>query len=402
MKKIVDLFAGCGGLSLGFQNIGYELVGAYELWDKAATTYEANFDHPVYREDLSDVSGAIRRIQSLDPDIIIGGPPCQDFSHAGKRVEDKRAALTESFAEIVTSINPRWFLMENVDRAQKSTSYAAAREIFKKADYGLTEVILNAGVCGVPQRRKRFFCFGALGADDDFLLEYINSSMSQKEMTMRDYFGQSLDFEYYYRHPRNYSRRAIYSIDEPSATIRGVNRPVPQGYPGHHLDAKVLDGTIRALTTLERALIQTFPPNYKWYGNKTDVELMIGNAVPVKLAEFVAKALTHHIRNEKTLPYYTRNDKTIHSDGAYLVCEPFLEWLRDSQTMSERTQRDTISRLKRADAICAMPPVPEAYYLFSLEQSENYKSLTPSVRSQLKRAVSLYSDYRRAESSANG
>lgn len=402
MKRVVDLFAGCGGLSLGFQNAGYDIIGAYELWDKAATTYEVNFDHPVYREDLSDVSGAIRRIQYLNPDIIIGGPPCQEFSHAGKRVEDKRAALTEAFAQIVTAITPQWFVMENVDRAQKSTSYAAAREILKNAGYGLTEVVLNAGFCGVPQRRKRFFCYGALEAKDGFLLDYINASMSKKEMTMRDYFGQSLDFEYYYRHPRNYSRRAIYSIDEPSATIRGVNRPVPQGYPGHHLDAKELDGTIRALTTLERALVQTFPPNFKWYGTKTDVELMVGNAVPVKLAEFVANALTHHIKNDTTVTYYVQSDMAMQRDGASLVSEPFLEWLRDSQTMSERTQRDTLSRLKRADAICAIPSVPEAYYIFSLEQSEDYKALTPSVRSQLKRAVSLYSDYRKTKSTVNG
>ena len=402
MKKVVDLFAGCGGLSLGFQNAGYEIVGAYELWDKAATTYEVNFDHPIHREDLSDVNSAIRRIQSLHPDIIIGGPPCQDFSHAGKRIENKRAALTEAFAEIVTAIAPRWFIMENVDRAQKSASYATARDILKNAGYGLTEIVLNAAFCGVPQKRKRFFCFGSLEAKDGFLSDYINANLSKTEMTMRDYFGQSLDFEHYYRHPRNYSRRAIYSIDEPSATIRGVNRPVPQGYPGHHLDAKELDSSIRALTTLERALIQTFPPNFKWYGNKTDVELMVGNAVPVKLAEFVANALSYHIQNDKTVMYYAQADSMKRSDGAYLVCEPFHEWLRDSQTMTERTQRDTISRLKRADAICAMPSVPEAYYLFSLEQSEDYKSLTPSVRSQLKRAVSLYSDYRKAESSING
>jgi len=389
-KVVVDLFAGCGGMSLGFQNAGFEIVGAYELWDKAATTYEVNFEHPVYREDLSDIAKAKKRIKALNPDIIIGGPPCQDFSHAGKRVEDKRAALTEAFAEIVAAIAPRWFVMENVDRAQKSMSYSMARDILKNAGYGLTEVVLNAGLCGVPQRRKRFFCFGALNADDGFLSEHINVSLSKKEMTLRDYFGQSLDFEYYYRHPRNYSRRAIYSIDEPSATIRGVNRPVPQGYPGHHLDAKELDGTIRALTTLERALIQTFPPNFKWYGNKTDVELMVGNAVPVKLAEFVANALAHYMQKDG----YNR------SDGAFLVCEPFLEWLRDNQTMSGRTQRDTISRLKRADAICSMPQEPEAYYLFTLEQSDDYKSLTPTVRSQLKRAVSLYSEYRKAERTA--
>ena len=298
--KVVDLFAGCGGLSLGFQNAGFEIVSAYEFWDTAASCYESNFDHPVYRDDLSDVREAVNRICSYNPDIIIGGPPCQDFSHAGKRIEDKRAALTEAFAEIVTIIEPRWFVMENVDRAQKSETYAIARNMFKNAGYGLTEVVLNASFYGVPQRRKRFFCIGSQGAYDGFLLDYIEHGKSEKEMTLRDYFGGSLAFEHYYRHPRNYSRRAVYSIDEPSPTVRGMNRPVPPGYPGHLNDTRKLDDSVRPLTTLERSLIQTFPAKYKWNGNKTDMEQMIGNAVPVKLAEFVAKALAFHIETAES------------------------------------------------------------------------------------------------------
>jgi DNA (cytosine-5)-methyltransferase 1 len=294
MKKIVDLFAGCGGLSLGFQNAGFETIGAFEHWGLAADCYELNFKHPVFREDLSDTETAIKKIKTLQPEIIIGGPPCQDFSQAGKRVENERAGLTESFAIITTNIRPQWFVMENVDRAQRSAAYARARAMFKDAGYGLTETVLDASMCGVPQKRKRFFCIGSLGQEDGYLDACIQSAMSEKETTVRDYFGNTLDFEYYYRHPRNYSRRAVYSIDEPAPTIRGMNRPVPPGYPGHPNDAKPLDGTIRAMTTLERALIQTFPANFKWLGNKTDLEQMIGNAVPVKLAEFVAVALRRH------------------------------------------------------------------------------------------------------------
>jgi DNA (cytosine-5)-methyltransferase 1 len=389
LKRSVDLFAGCGGLSLGFQDAGFEIVGAFEWWGVAAACYEANFAHPVYRDDLFEVDAAVEKIQALNPEVLIGGPPCQDFSHAGKRVEDKRAALTEAFAAIVTTIKPTWFVMENVDRAFKSCTYAAARDIFKNAGYGLTEIVLNAGLCGVPQRRKRFFCIGSLDAEDGFLADYILNAMSRTEMTLRDYFGTSLDLEYYYRHPRNYCRRAIYSIDEPSATIRGVNRPVPLGYPGHPNDACELNDSIRPMTTLERALIQTFPPNFKWSGNKTETEQMIGNAVPVKLAEFVARALSHHISSTdglgKTSASKSRVDYRL-----------FHEWLQNTRAMSERAQRDTISRLKRANSICAIPTNPEAYYIFSLGQTDEYRGLKPDIRSQLKRAVSLYSDYRRA------
>ena len=390
MKRIVDLFAGCGGLSLGFQDAGFDIVGAYEYWETAANCYENNFNHPVFRDDLTDVKPAVERIKSLSPDIIIGGPPCQDFSHAGKRIEDERAALTEAFAEIVATISPRWFVMENVDRVQKSATYSSARTIFKNAGYGLTEVLLDASRCGVPQRRKRFFCIGSVGAEDGFLSDYIEQNLSEKETSIRDYFGSSLDVEYYYRHPRNYSRRAIYSIDEPSPTVRGMNRPVPPGYPGHPNDAKDIDGSVRPLTTLERALIQTFPANFKWSGNKTDMEQMIGNAVPVKLAEFVANALAHHI------------DAIENPAQSTVEYSLFSDWLSHEHVLSERTQRDTISRLRRADSICAVPLKPEAYYAFTLEQSEEYRSLTPTVKSQLKRAVALYSDYKKATIAASG
>lgn len=134
---------------------------------------------------------------------------------------------------------------------------------------------------------------------DGFLDQYFAEHQTKDKMTLRDYFGDSLGFEHYYRHPRNYSRRAIFSIDEPAPTMRGMNRPVPKGYPGHHLDTAPLSDSIRALTTAERAWIQTFPKDFKFVGNKTDVEQMIGNAVPVKLAEFVATALLHHIQQKE-------------------------------------------------------------------------------------------------------
>ena len=289
VMNAVDLFAGCGGLSLGFQKQGFEIAAAFERWESAAKCYEANFTHPVFQTDLSDVAASVEQIQKFKPDVIIGGPPCQDFSHAGKRVEAGRASLTDAYAEIVATVQPLCFVMENVDRARKSAAYAAARKIFKDAGYGLTEVVLDASLCGAPQKRKRFICFGMLGKQDGFALKEFADGQATKPMTLRDYFGDSLGFEFYYRHPRNYSRRAVFSIDEPAPTMRGVNRPVPKGYPGHPNDACPVSESLHALTTPERALIQTFPQDFKWVGNKTDVEQMIGNAVPVNLAQYVAK-----------------------------------------------------------------------------------------------------------------
>lgn len=289
--KIVDLFSGCGGLSLGFQMQGFNIVAAFELWDVAVKCYEKNFTHPVYKMDLSNTDHAVNVIRDLAPDMIIGGPPCQDFSHAGKRIEAGRAVLTDAFAEIVSKVQPVCFVMENVDRARNSNAYATAREVFKQAGYGLTEIVLDASLCGTPQKRKRFICFGMRGKQDGFALDIFVRRFSDHPMTLREYFGDSLGFEYYYRHPRNYSRRAVFSIDEPAPTIRGVNRPVPKGYPGHPNDACAVSDTLHPLTTVERSWIQTFPKDFKWIGSKTDVEQMIGNAVPVNLAKYIAETV---------------------------------------------------------------------------------------------------------------
>lgn len=289
--KIIDLFSGCGGLSMGFQLEGFDIIAAFEWWDAAIKCYSENFSHPILKFDLTKTEEAIAEIKKLSPDMIIGGPPCQDFSHAGKRVEAGRAELTECYAKIVAGCSPLYFVMENVDRARNSQAYQRARSIFKDGNYGLTEIVLDASLCGTPQKRKRFICFGAKNECDGFATEIFENRLSKKPMTLRDYFGNTLGFEYYYRHPRNYNRRAVFSIDEPAPTMRGVNRPVPRGYPGHPNDACPVTENLHALTTVERAKIQTFPDTFKWIGNKTEIEQMIGNAVPVNLARFVADAV---------------------------------------------------------------------------------------------------------------
>ncbi len=391
MLKAVDLFAGCGGLSLGFQDAGIKIEAAFELWDVAASCYEKNFEHPVHRIDLSDTETAVKLINDYAPDIIIGGPPCQDFSFAGKRIEADRASLTGSFAEIVCSVKPTYFVMENVDRAAKSNTFAQAREIYRANGYGLTEVTLDASKCGVPQKRKRFFCIGILNREDDLLKDFIQSKISKKSVTLREYFGDALGFEYYYRHPRNYNRRAIFSIDEPAPTMRGVNRPVPKGYPGHPNDACKLNSSVRALTTAERALIQTFPKDFIWVGNKTDTEQMIGNAVPVKLAEFVASALLQFIP-AKSLTESAAETEIGSQDCAWSM-DGFEHWLIVEKAYSDRAARDVVSRCRRSEKILHCAKRLDLYYVFLLQQQKEYQALSATVRSQIKRAVNLQLEY---------
>ncbi|PCJ63806.1 MAG: DNA (cytosine-5-)-methyltransferase [Candidatus Hydrogenedentota bacterium] len=293
---VVDLFSGAGGMSRGFSNAGFDILGAFENWGPAIELYGKNFDHPVFASDLSDVESVTKKIITLSPNIIIGGPPCQDFSSAGKRDENLgRATLTIHYAEIIRQIRPEYFVMENVQRARNSTSVSIAKDILRKSGYGITQVVLNACLCGVPQKRNRYFMIGELNGMDNVLEERLIDNLSNNPITLREYFDDELDFEHYYRHPRSYKRRAVFSIDEPSPTIRGVNRPVPDGYPGHPGDTAPISKKIRVLTTRERAQIQTFPDDFLLEGTKTNLEQMIGNAVPVKLAEYVATQLQNHI-----------------------------------------------------------------------------------------------------------
>ncbi|MBR5633623.1 MAG: DNA cytosine methyltransferase [Prevotella sp.] len=302
--RVVDLFCGCGGLSLGFQKAGFEVVAAYDKWEAALNVYRLNFNHPAENMDLSDVQSSAIAIEQYQPDMIIGGPPCQDFSSAGKRNEEGgRGDLTVHYAQIISQVRPKWFVMENVARITKTQKLIDAKNIFKQAGYGLYQQILDASYCGVPQSRKRFFLIGKLHEMDGFMEPFINSGLDTKPMTLRDYFGDSLGLKYYYRHPRSYVRRGIFSIDEPSPTVRGVNRPMPEGYKIHTNDPVKSKNGIRPLTTLERSYIQTFPRDYKFVGNKTDVEQMIGNAVPVNLAKFVATAIIKYLAS----PHQYRN-----------------------------------------------------------------------------------------------
>lgn len=296
----IDLFAGCGGLSLGFMKAGYTILAAYDNWQPAIDVYQQNFDHPIYNLDLSCEEAAIAAIRSYSPDLIMGGPPCQDFSSAGPRdLSRGRASLTYNFANIICAIRPQWFVMENVEQIKNKTILKKVITQFESVGYGLSAVILDASYCAVPQSRTRFFLIGNWGDRPNQLIPVLQSGLAEKPMTVKDYLGDSLGIEFYYRHPRNYNRRGIFSIHEPSPTIRGVNRPIPSGYKINSCDPQNVDlDQVRPLTTLERSYLQTFPKSFQFQGTKTNLEQMIGNAVPVALAHYIAAAILQYHRGQ--------------------------------------------------------------------------------------------------------
>lgn len=294
--RIVDLFSGCGGMSLGFQNAGFKIEAAFDSWKTATNIYKSNFDHPIYTKDLMQ-DDSVDFIKQFNPQMIIGGPPCQDFSIAGKRNDlGERANLTIRFAEIIKEVQPEWVVMENVYNITRSSVLPKALDIIKKAGYGISYEVLNSSYLNVPQARKRFFLVAHKHSDDGFLNERLKSNHTEHPMTVRDFFGDSLKTQYYYAHPRSYNRRAVFSIDEPSSTIRGVNRPIPSTYKLHPADKCTEISQVRPLTTKERSLIQTFPETFVFEGSKTALEQAIGNAVPIKMAEHVANSIKKYLK----------------------------------------------------------------------------------------------------------
>lgn len=290
------MFSGCGGMSLGFQNAGFQIVAAYDNWQPAINIYQRNFQHPIFKKDLS-TEDVVPELKAYSPDMIIGGPPCQDFSIAGKRdFRGKRANLTLKFGQIVSEVRPQWFVMENVYNIEKSPIFEEVLTIFKSSGYGITKHVWDASYMGVPQMRRRYFVIGKLGEKDAFLLERLMSGLSKERMTVRKYFEGNLPFNaaFIYQHPRTYKRRAIFSVEEPLSTIRSVNRPVPSNYVIHPSDRTSDLSKVHVLTTKERSYIQSFPDSFEFIGTTSSVEQAIGNAVPVKMAEYIATTISDY------------------------------------------------------------------------------------------------------------
>lgn len=297
----ISLFSGAGGLDLGFEESGIDILLAGDHWNCAVDTYVANRpgktkiirgDVNKHKSDIVDFG------RKKKPDIIFGGPPCQDFSSAGWRTGyGNRADLTLIFSQIAAKVKPTWVVMENVNTILSIGQSVIRRsmETLRRAGYGLTPMVLNSVDYGVPQLRKRFVLVARHNGHHNEMLPIMNSLKTNQQVTVKQYLPQIArgknKTQYYYRHPWTFARRAIFSVDEPSPTIRGVNRPIPPSYKPHMNDATKNLSIVRPLSTSERAIIQTFPKDYVLSGTKTEKEQQIGNSVPPLLARAIADAI---------------------------------------------------------------------------------------------------------------
>ena len=169
--KIINLFSGAGGFSLGAKRAGFDIVGSIEIDPKATSVYERNFpETPLWIKDISTVS-AIDILQNFDLQVgkidgIIGGPPCQGFSHMGNNnSEDPRNKLFIHFFDIVNDVNPKFFLAENVPGILSPKNTQFIENAISKVE-GKYEILapmkLVATEFGAPTKRARVFFFGCL------------------------------------------------------------------------------------------------------------------------------------------------------------------------------------------------------------------------------------------------
>jgi DNA (cytosine-5)-methyltransferase 1 len=336
--RFIDLFSGAGGLAQGFRAAGsYRSVFAVELERAFAASYEANFGHAVFQGYIENLE-----LRSLpEADIVIGGPPCQGFSPLGKMsgagANTRLNALWRQYLRVVDWVKPLAFVIENVPEFLTSVEFAAARRQFEP-QYYVVEGVLKAVDFGVAQKRRRGFVIGIradLGIEPtlpvgdpncepklrDFIwnlrneplvYDFRNGLLSTAHEARELHIGRQPTAKSVERYrcippggnrfdlvrarrdlaPKCWLEKKTGSTDvfgrlewgKPALTIRTEFFKPEKGrylHPDQH----------RPITHREAARIQTFPDGFKFCGSKTEIARQIGNAVPPKLAEAVARHL---------------------------------------------------------------------------------------------------------------
>lgn len=341
-KTVIDLFCGCGGLSYGFIEAGYNVVLGIDHWKDAIITFESNH---------KDAKGLVADLFNETPeqisentgvkniDLIIGGPPCQGFSIAGKRiVDDERNKLYKSFVHFVKHYEPKAFLLENVPNIVSMNNGVVRDNIisdFEELGYKVVYKVLMASDYGVPQNRKRAFFIGIKGNKEyTFPKPTVEKLLTSKE-AISDLPEFSLsDGSSYITEPENkyqeQIRRDSKGVFNHQITVHNeqtieIISMVPDG--GNYKDLPVELHQTRKVhiawtrlnsqkpsftidtghnhhfhyefnrvpTARESARLQSFPDSFIFKCGKTSQLKQIGNAVPPILARVLAESLIKYI-----------------------------------------------------------------------------------------------------------
>ena len=323
--KILSLFSGCGGLDLGFEKAGFDIPIANEFDKNIWKTFEVN--HPQTKLLKEDIRKIDAKTLPKDIDGIIGGPPCQSWSESGslKGIEDDRGKLFFEYIRILKSVQPKFFLAENVSGMLADRHSEAVKNIikmFEECGYDVSLTLVNAKDYGVAQERKRVFYIG-FRKDLNIKFDFPKGSTEDdnNKITLRDIIWDLQDSavpageknqhnpnainnnEYFIGSysPIFMSRNRVKSWDEQAFTVQASGRQcqihpqAPKMIKVDKNDCRFVEGKenlYRRMTIREVARVQGFPDNFKFvYNNTNDAYKMIGNAVPVNLAYEVACAI---------------------------------------------------------------------------------------------------------------
>lgn len=300
----VDLFAGAGGVSSGIHRAGFRCVLAVDSAADANLVYSANF--PETQVSSADLAGPLP--ETTGPvDVVVGGPPCQDYSTARLKGDDQgRAKLTVAYARHAVALEPTWIVLENVPMARKSAELAEALEIMEAAGYVWHwEIVRARVVAGMAQNRRRLV---VLACRDDSSREasrrrletawaHLRTPCPTRPQTMRECFaaaGLECPTDHVYIPACNQkARRSIYPVDGPAPTIRTLLRPLRARYTFLPQDSTQSRDQVFSLTLAHMAALQGFPRDFQFPLPQTRAARCIGNAVPPPVAERIARALLH-------------------------------------------------------------------------------------------------------------
>ncbi|MCI9004001.1 MAG: DNA cytosine methyltransferase [Lachnospiraceae bacterium] len=347
----VSLFTGAGGMDIGFERAGIEVVLANELMSEAAATYNANHASGVMvNDDVNNIFDLLGQFRGVD--LVFGGPPCQGFSVAGKmNPNDNRSKLIFTFLDVIEKVRPRAFVMENVKALGVLEKWEPVRRKYldrvRALGYNCVPFILNATEYGVSQKRERVFFIGIRDNGDPFFEYYMKDLLLQQknEAPIVRTILQSLGRAGTDENPDTCTAKITFAIHpvmrkSPYAGMyfNGQGRPINVDGYANTLPASMggnktpfvdedylygeassdwvvdyhrglMEGTIvpefkeaperlRRITIREAARIQSFPDNYVFCGNKGVIYTQIGNAVPCRMAEAVAKAVIAYLGKE--------------------------------------------------------------------------------------------------------
>ena len=343
MKKkftVLDLFCGAGGFSEGFRQAGFTIIAGLDNDHQALSTYQHNFPNAVaINKDLSDSLKGLESLFSNKIDVIIGGPPCQGFSVAGKRLkDDPRNSLYKAYLHLIKKLKPLAVVVENVPTIMGLYNGEIGKQIvedFEELSYRTKIYKITASDYGVPQTRRRIFFIairdnngfemptgqfikapltamdaigdlpileGELGASE---LPYVFAAQNAYQESMRNGSRAIFNHEAVAHKPRtieiinmvpdggNYKSlpRELWSTRKVNIAWTRMNSKKPcftiDAGHNHHFHYKAN----RVPTVRECARIQSFPDRFRFLGNRGSQYRQVGNAVPPELARIIANSL---------------------------------------------------------------------------------------------------------------